>query len=51
MNILLRNVIRDALNEVQRCPNDSIQDIFNAFFESWELPYWMNNQFVIEEKQ
>jgi hypothetical protein len=34
----LKNAITDACRELQKRPDDSIQDIFNEAFAKWELP-------------
>ncbi len=44
----LKNAITDACRELQKCPDDSIQDIFNEAFEKWELPLRMDHNFNIE---
>lgn len=44
-------VIKDALQEMEKCPDDSIQDIWNEFFERWELPYNMElNSYIVKHK-
>lgn len=45
---ILRNVIKDALTEIEKCPNDSMQDIFNEKLKSWETNLKMNHRFEIE---
>ncbi len=49
MNIShLTQAITAALRECERCPDDSVEDIFNEQFASWQLPIYMTNNFNIE---
>jgi len=48
MDVRLKNAIKDACEEIQRCPGDSIQDIFNEMFERWETGLRMDHNFEIE---
>ena len=32
---IIRNVITDIIREIDKCPNDSIQDIVNEMFDKW----------------
>ena len=45
----LIEVIRAALQEMERCPEDSVQDIFNEQLETWETGMRMNSHFDIEK--
>jgi hypothetical protein len=45
--IKLKNAITDAMREIQKCPEDSMQDIFNEKLEIWETGLWMDHNFVI----
>jgi len=45
----LCNAITDALREVERCPDDSIQDIFNEQLKSWRTGYHMDHRFNLEK--
>ena len=44
----LCNAITDALREMERSPDDSVQDIFNEQLESWETGLRMNHNYEIE---
>lgn len=46
---LLYNVITDAIRECIRCPDDSIQDIWNELLYSWETGLIMDHNFKIEK--
>ena len=43
----LCNAISEALREVERCPNDSIQDIFNEKLKSWNTELRLNHRFEL----
>ena len=43
----LINTITEALREMERCPNDSTQDIWNESLESWETGLRMDHLFTI----
>lgn len=49
-NIKLRNAITDACREIQKCPEDSIQDIFNECLDNWETGLWMDHNFALTSK-
>lgn len=42
--------ITDAIRECIRCPDDSIQDIWNECLDSWETGLIMNHNFRIEKQ-
>jgi hypothetical protein len=44
----LINAIRDALEEMERCPGDSVQDIWNEQLESWETGFRMGSDYYLE---
>lgn len=44
------NAVKDACVEIQNCPDDSIQDIFNEAFDKWETGLQMDHNFNIETK-
>jgi hypothetical protein len=46
-NILL-NAIRDALREMDKCPDDDVSTIWNEQFKSWELPLHMDDGYSVE---
>ena len=46
----LRNAITEALREMERCPDDSIQDIFNWAFEAWDVELVMDRSYNIDRK-
>jgi hypothetical protein len=43
----LLNAITDAVREMERCPNDSTQDIWNEALESWHTGLRMNPRFEL----
>jgi len=45
----LLNAITEALREMERCPDDSVQDIWNESLESWETGLRMNHLLEIEK--
>lgn len=45
----LINAITDIFREIERCPDDSVQDIANEFLESWETGYKMNHNYTIDK--
>lgn len=49
--IRLTYAIRNACLEIERCPNDSLQDIFNEMLEKENLPLSMNGNFRMEIKR
>lgn len=44
----LGNAITEALREMEKCPEDSVQDIWNEALESWETGLRMNQRLEIE---
>lgn len=44
----LLNAITAAVREMERCPDDSTQDIWNEALESWETGLRMNHLFELE---
>ena len=46
MNNIL-NAITEALQEMDKYPDDSIVDIFNEKFKEWETDLVMQNNYVI----
>jgi hypothetical protein len=50
VNALVRlcNAIKDAVNEMDRCPDDSIQDIWNEMLDKWETGLRMDIHHNIE---
>lgn len=42
--------ITDSINECNRCPDDSVQDIWNEILESWETGLRMDNNFRLEKQ-
>ncbi len=46
----LCNAITEAVREMEKCPNDSVQDIWNESLESWETGLRMDNNYNIELK-
>lgn len=45
---LLSNAITDALREMEKCPNDDVQTIWNEKLTEWQTGYRMTNDFVLE---
>lgn len=45
----LLNAITEAVREMERCPDDSTQDIWNESLESWRTGLRMNHRLEIEE--
>lgn len=46
---ILKNVITEAFREIQKCPDDSMQDIFNEKLNNWGMAdIRMNHQFQID---
>lgn len=46
----LSNAITEALREMEKCPDDSIQDIWNECLEKWETGLRMNHRFELEKE-
>ena len=46
----LLDAITDALREMERCPDDSTQDIWNEMLERWNTGLRMNHRLEIEPK-
>ena len=44
------NAITYALREMERCPDDSTQDIWNEMLEKWNTGLRMNHRLEIEPK-
>ena len=42
IEIRLCNAIKDAVNEMSRRPEDSVQDIWNEVLDSWETGLHMD---------
>ena len=49
--VRLSNAITEACREVQKCPDDSIQDIFNESLCDWETGLWMDHNFNLEPNE
>ena len=47
-DVRLFNAIKDAVNEMDRCPDDSIQDIWNEMLDKWETGLRMDIHHNIE---
>ena len=48
--MLILNAITDACREMEACPEDSMQDIFNEAFQAWNTNLHMDHHFNIEVK-
>jgi hypothetical protein len=46
--VRLCNAITEALREMDKCPDDSVQDIWNESLESWETGLRMDHNLIIE---
>ena len=46
--VRLCNAITEALREMDKCPDDSVQDIWNESLESWETGLCMDHNLIIE---
>lgn len=46
--VLLQNAITEALREMEKCPEDSVQDIWNESLRSWGTGLKMNHSLVLE---
>jgi len=44
---LLLNAITEAVREVDKCPEDSIQDIWNESLKSWKTGLRMNHRLEV----
>lgn len=49
--VRLLNAITEALREMDKCPNDSVQDIWNESLESWETGLRMDHNLIIEPNE
>lgn len=47
--LILCNAITDALREMDNCPEDSVQDIWNESLKSWETELRMDHNYNIEQ--
>lgn len=46
----LCNAITEALKEMEKCPDDSVRDIWNEFLESWETGLIMDKNYNLEKR-
>jgi hypothetical protein len=46
--VRLLNAITEALREMEKCPDDSVQDIWNESLESWRTGLRMDHNYIIE---
>jgi hypothetical protein len=46
--VRLFNAIKDAVTEMDRCPGDSIQDIWNEMLDKWETGLRMDHNHNID---
>jgi hypothetical protein len=46
--VRLCNAITEALREMDKCPDDSVQDIWNESLESWGTGLRMNHLLEVE---
>lgn len=47
-DIKFKNVIQEILREIQRCPNDSIQDIANEILKKWDCGFHLTHSLTYE---
>ena len=47
-SIKLINAITDALRDMEKHPDDCVEDIWNEALESWETGLRMNHRFELE---
>lgn len=45
--VYLVNAITDALREMEKCPGDSAQDIWNEKLQEWSTGYKMDRDFTV----
>jgi len=45
---LLFGAIKEALHEMEKCPNDSVQDIWNESLKSWNTNLEMDGNYNID---
>ena len=43
--ILFQNALTEILREIQKCPDDSIQDIANEILEGWHCGFQIDHNF------
>jgi hypothetical protein len=46
--VRLCNAITEAVREMEKCPDDSVQDIWNESLESWETGLRMDHNHNVE---
>lgn len=52
-DVLFRNALMEILREIEKCPEDSIQDIANEKLEQWKCGFRVNPDYspeLVEEK-
>lgn len=49
--MLLLNAIRDALKEMDKCPQDSVQDIWNEMLDKWDTGLRMDKSYRISARE
>jgi hypothetical protein len=49
--VRLCNAITEALREMEKCPDDSVQDIWNESLESWETGLRMDHNHNVEPNE
>jgi hypothetical protein len=47
----LRNAIKEALCEMGKCPDDSVQDIWNESFRTWQTGLRMDHHFNVNRDE
>ena len=46
IQMIFENVLTDILREIERCPDDSLQDIANEALERWECDWRVDQSYV-----
>jgi hypothetical protein len=46
--VRLCNAITEAIREMEKCPDDSVQDIWNESLESWQTGLRMDHDHNVE---
>ena len=49
--VRLLNAITEAVREMEKCPDDSTQDIWNEALESWETGLRMNHRLEVKRTE
>ncbi len=47
-DMIFQNALTDILREIEKCPDDSIQDIANEMLERWKCGFRVDSNFSPE---